>query len=227
MPGIKRKARAGRTARRPRKMARQVARVPARRYRPQSLVSVRRTFWLENWTLSSAAVNGFWRYYQFLVTQMPSFTEFQGVFDRYRINGIKVVFRPRYSISDGSNTTDTTPPGVTNQATNLMHIIVDPYSNLTPTGTYTSANLNTFLENGKVRTYQGNRPISVYFKPVFDEGSMAGTGNRKRARWFLTNGAHPVHTGFHAFQQDVNLTGTTSQSFDVFVTFYMQFANLR
>lgn len=210
-------------------MSRRVARIPARRYRPQSLVAIKRTFWLENFTLSTASTNGFWRYYSFNINALPSFsTELVQVFDRYKINGIGMMFRPRYNVADGSNTTDTTPPGITNQAGNYLHIIKDPYSTITPTGTYTAATLNAFLENGSVKTYHGFKPVRVFWKPTVDEGTANGSGARRRAKWYQTNAAsQPTHFGIHVFQQDVNFTGATSQSFDVFVTFYMQFANLR
>lgn len=188
-------------------------------------IALKRTFWLENWTFSTVTTNGFWRYYSFTLSQLPSLSEFQSLFDQLKISAIKVTFRPRYDNFSGNDTTDTTSPGVTNAPGNYMHVIVDPKSLTTPSGLYTSSNLNIFMEQGNVRTYQGLRPFSVYFKPMINQTVGAVQGMRRRAPYLLIDPASGAtgapHYGFHVFQQDVNLTGTSVQSFDVYVTYYM------
>lgn len=188
-------------------------------------INYKRTFWLENWTLSTASTNGFWRYYNFTAASIPNFTEISTLFDRYKVNALKYTFRPRYDGFDGANSTDVTPPGITNQQGNMVHIVKDPFSNTTPAGTYTSSTLNTFMEQGNVKTYMGNRPFSVYFKPTITQTIGGSAIERCRAKWLLTQSSTVNHYGFHAFQQDVNLTGTSGQSYDVFVTVYMQASN--
>lgn len=226
--GMTQKRKAGRQGwRRKKKLA--VMRRPTRYvYRPQGVCNIKRTFWLENWTLGTAATSNFWRYYAFQLSSLPSYTELTALWDRYRLNAIKVTFRPRFDGFGGENTTDTTLPGVTNQAGNYMHVINDPYSNVTPTGVYNSANLNSFLENGNVRSYRGLRPFSVYVKPAIDTyvGTSA-TAARRRAPFLQTTNFNMVHNGFHIFAQDVNLTGVSGQSFDVFVTYYMTLKGLK
>ena len=189
---------------------------------------IKRTMWYESWTLGTAATVNFWRWYNFTLAQLPSVAEITALYDQFRIAGVRVTFRPRYNSFDGANTTDTTLPGVTNQAGNMVHIINDPYSNITPTGTYTTTTLNQFLENGNVKTYQGNRPFSFYVRPAIDR-YLGGTSSASRVRspWLLTTAANQAHYGFHAFQQDINMTGTSGQTFDVFFTFYVQVKGLK
>lgn len=188
----------------------------------EPVITLSRTFWYETWTPNTISTAGFWKYYSFQMIQLPSNGEFTGPFDRYKINAIKVTFRPRYDGFSGNDTTDTTLPGITNQGTTMAHVVNDPTSNVTPGGTYTSATLNNFLENGRAKTYMGTKPFSVFFKPMINQtvGGVAA-GRRIKAPYLQTSTALSVdHNGFHVFLQDVNLTGVFNQGFDVFVTYY-------
>lgn len=109
-----------------------------------------------------------------------------------------------------------------------MHIIVDQRTTVAPSGTYTRSTLNTFLENGKVKSYTGNRPFSVYFKPAVAQtvGNVSGAGFLY-APWLQTSQTALTHYGFHAFAQDFNMNGSFGQAFDVFVKFYIQCKGLK
>lgn len=198
-------------------------RVP-RSYIRNSMVMVKRTFWFENWSPNTTNTNGFWRNYALGLSNLPSVNEFTAVFDQYKINAIKYTFRPRYDSFAGNDTTDTTLPGVTNQAGTHLHVIVDPHSTITPSGTYNSTNLNAFLENGSVRSYNGNRAVNVFVRPSVN---LNGVERRVRAPWIQSGQNAIQHYGIHVFAQDINLTGVFGQSWDVFVTYYMQFRNLK
>lgn len=227
MAMFKRKRAAGPT--RPRKKARYTRKAIIPRGIREPYLQMSRTFWKETWTPSTVATSNFWKYYTFLMADLPSFSDMTNVFDRFKINGIKVTFRPRYDGFAGNDTVDTTLPGVTNQGMCRLHIINDPASNVTPSGVYTSANMNAFLENGSVRSYSGSRPISIYFKPTVNvtTGGVAA-GRRVRAGWLQsTAGTSIEHNGFHVYAQDVNFTGVFNQAWDVFVTYYMAFKGLR
>ena len=207
-------------------LSRSQRRYPRPAYIPSHVVSFNRTFYYENWTPSTATTAGFWKYYGFRLNQLPNYTEITALFDRYKINAIKVTFRPRFDNFAGNDTTDTTLPGVTAQGTTMMHIIADPDSIVTPSGTYTIGTLNSFLENGSVKTHDGTKPISVYFRPKVNRTVGAeDAGSRIRAPWHTATNVS--HFGFHAFMQDVNMTGTFNQSYDVFVTYYMMAAGLK
>ena len=76
----------------------------------------------------------FYRYYTFTVNQIPNWSEYQALFDEYKVNWFKYTFRPRYDSFAGNDTTDTTLPGVTNQSTTYLHTLVDPKTYITPSG---------------------------------------------------------------------------------------------
>lgn len=199
------------------------------RYQASNVVRAVRTFYLENWTPSTASATGFWRYYNPSLSLLPSLSEFQALFDLYKIKAIKLTLRPRYDNFAGNDTTDVTLPGTTAQGGTNVHVLIDPDSTtIVPTGTYTSTNLNSFLENGRVKSYTGNKPISIYWKPKVGD-SMAVGEARVRPKWMGTSAtpASIVHHGVNVFLQDTNFTGTFNQSFDVFCTFYMMFKSLK
>lgn len=201
-------------------------RVP-RYFRPRvPMLTTQRTWWLENWTPNTVSTNGFWRFYSTTLNAVPNNTEFTNLFDQYKIAALKFVFRPRYDNFSGNDTTDTTIPGVTNQAGTLLHVVNDPWSTVIPTGTYQSGTLNSFFEQGnRVKTYNGNKAVSVYFKPTVRNMVASSSANPVRGRWLQDSGIQ--HYGFHIFAQDVNLTGVFGQSWDVYVTAYMMFKNMK
>lgn len=191
---------------------------------------LKRTFCLETWTPSTVTTGDFWKYYQFTFGSLPSSAELSAIWDQVKINRIKVTFRPRYDSFNGNDTTDTTAPGVTAQGGTNLHVIVDPRSNMTPTGTYTRTTLNTFLENGSVRSYTGTKPFSFMFTPVVGtnlSGSASTFAQFYKAPYHDAALGNVTHRGFHIFAQDTNLTGVFNQSFDVFVTYYMSFRGTR
>lgn len=190
-------------------------------YRP--MIRVQRTFWLQNWTPTTTTTNDFWRYFTVRLADIPNVTEYTNLFDMYRITSLKWTFRPRYDSFAGNDTTDTTLPGVTNQAGVHLHAVIDPRSGITPTGTYTSGTLNAFLENGKVRSYNGNKAVNLIIKYPCIADDVNATSNSKfiRAPYISCNQNSVAHRGVHVFLQDINLTGTFGQSFDVFCTVNM------
>lgn len=187
-----------------------------------------RTFWLQNWSPSTVATNDFWRYYTFTLSQVPNYGELTSLFDQYKISALKYTFRPRYDGFMGNDTVDTVLPGVTNQGKTHVHIVNDPKSTISPGGVYNSTTLNSFFEQGRVKTRGGNRAFSVYFKPcVANDADGVNIAQYVRAPWLNTSTNAIVHRGFHIFLQDINLTGVFGQSYDVFVTPYMKFKNMR
>lgn len=216
-----------------------VAAMPAKRPRKQRVprpmsfrknqVVCQRTFYVENWTPGTAVTSQFWRYYSPSLSSLPSVSDFSNLFDLYKINAIRITLRPRYDNFAGNDTTDTTLPGVTAQGGTNVHVLIDPHNtNVTPTGTYTTTNLNSFLENGRVKSYTGNEPIEIYWKPLIGDAMSVGEA-RVKSPW-LGTGATPqniVHHGVHIFLQDTNFTGTFNQSYDVFFTYYMSFKGLK
>lgn len=191
-----------------------------------TVLYMKRTVSWFTWTPGSTTASDFWKYLSPALDTVTSYTEMAALFDQYKINGVKLKLVPRYDSFAGNDTTDTTLPGITNQGGTQVHVIVDPLSQLIPVGTYSRANLNTFLENGNVRTYTGNKPINIFFKPTVSStfGGLT-TAGRIRSPWLSTASPSIVHNGVHVFIQDVNLSGVFGQTFDVFCTLYMAFRN--
>lgn len=185
------------------------------------VMSFKRTFCIGNVVPSTAATTSFWNYNQVTFATMPSNTEFVALFDQYKINGFKTTWRPRYDNFAGNDTVDTTLPGTTAQGLTNVHIINDPMSSINPTGTYSYTTLNTFLENGSVKSYTGTKPFSVYVKPTI-ENSLATGVTRIKAPWIDTKNATVPHFGYHSFMNENNMTGVFNQTFDLFVTLYFQ-----
>jgi len=180
---------------------------------------VTRKFWLLNWSPATTVTNDFWRYLTIRFADIPNSGEYGVMFDQYRINSVTWTFQPRYDGFAGNDTTDTTLPGVTNQGTTYAHVVIDPSSSQTPAGVYNATQLNTFLENGKVKTYNGTKPFKFTIKyPMISEDINGSTNSAyRRAKFISVNQNTIAHRGAHVFLQDVNLTGAFGQSFDVFV----------
>lgn len=192
------------------------------------MLKTQRTTWVGNWSPNTTTTDGFWKLFRFQYQQITNSGDYTNLFDQYKMYALKYTFVPRFDAFDGANTTDTTQPGVTNQGACRLHIINDPYTTLSPTGTYTSATLNTFLEQGnRVKTYSGNRKVSVFFRTTVNNTLDGLGGGRQRAPWVNVSIGNLDHWGFHAFAQDVNLTGNFGQSWDIFVTAYLVLKNAR
>lgn len=228
MPGFKRKRTTTTTTT---TMPRRVrARRAARRYGKRifrnptnTQVTVKRTLFQGAWQFGTATTVDFWRYLEFSVNSgFNNYTEFTNVFDRYRVNGMRVDFYPRFDHLAGP-VTGATPMTV---AKPHMVIVKDPYSNISPSGAYTAANLNTLLENGG-KVYDATRPIRVYWKPVIPF-TVSGGVAFKRAPFLRTSETGILHRGFHAFAYQNNFsTAVTDLIWDVHVTMYVTFKDLR
>lgn len=190
---------------------------------------IKRKFYFQNWTPSVVATTDFWKSFSFTLTNMYNSSDVTNLFDQYKINGIRVEMHPRYDSFAGNDTVDTTLPGITNQGGNQVHINFDTYNDVAPTGVYNTATLNFFLEKGGlVKTYAGHKPIKFYFKPTIEQNvGTVNTGRRIRAPYVSTTQAGLPHFGFSAFISDPNMTGNFSQSYDIFLTYYLTCKGLR
>lgn len=214
MPKRPRKVQRRPNVKRPRRMRR----VP-RSIKSHTLSCVRK-FWFQNWTFGNAAVGDYWRYYQFQLGNLPNLVEMTGLFDEYKINAIKITFRPAYDsvASDASALNVSTAP----QA--YLHYDIDPGNTVLPSGLYNSATLNSFMEHAGVKTRTLNRPVSIYLRPkILVDGNLV-----RKSGWIRTTDTSTNYRGVHVFLQQNNFsTSNTRISLDVFYTFYMQFKNLR
>jgi len=180
-----------------------------------------KTTYQGTWSFSSGLTSGFWKYYEAQAIEMSEFSEFAMIFDEYKITNLKYTFRPRFDTY--------------NADTNLFplcyaHVIKDPASTRIPTGAYSVATINTFLENGGVKSYTLTKPFSVSFKPKILD-SVFGGGTASAAvtpKWIRTTEDAVPHRGFHMFLQNNALSAAnTSILLDVFVTYTIQFRGAR
>lgn len=199
-----------------------------RSYKPRSrtgsIVRMKKTCYTGAWSFSTASTAGFWRYNTYTATNsIQNFAEIAALFDEYKINAIKVTYRPRYddvTISDANS----------GQPQAYAHVIVDPSSTALPSGVYGATTLNTLLENDNVKTFTLNKPFSVYFKPkVQDQLFGGGTSSRVLTPTFMKTSENSIdHRGFHMYIQQNNFSNTsTGIILDTFVTVYMQCRNLK
>lgn len=174
------------------------------------------------WTMSTAATSGFWRYETFSAGNINNFAELAQVFDEYKINGIKVTYRPRYDNIDGN----TAAAGLV-QTT--AHVVIDPdTTNTTPSGVYSAATLNGFLEQGdKVKSYTLNKPFSIYFKPKQLLSTPTGSIG-SRPRFNKTTDTAVNYRGYHIFLAQNNMVSSNNQVIlDQFITVYFSMRNLK
>lgn len=175
-------------------------------------------FFLENWAFTTAATNGFYRYYAPTFSQLPNAAEYVALFDMYRINGVKLTFRPRFGGYDAGT--------VAAPQMNAMYIstFIDSQAITAPTGVYSSATYNTFLENanGRVKTRMATRPYDVYWKPMVQNDLTGLAGGFRRTPWLRSDTGGALQRGVFVFVNDVNFSNASTFSMDVFVTFYLQ-----
>lgn len=198
-----------------------------------ALVNVKRTWYAGSWQLSTVGVSDFWRYYEPTIAGASAlnpgfnnFAEFAAVFDRYRVNGIRLTFRPRFDNVAAPVT------GATPLLSVLPYIttVVDPQSTVNPSGVYGSGTLNTLFENGG-KTRKVTNSASVYWKPQIALPTNIGGGVfHKRAPYLSTSTTSVPMRGAHVYLHTNNFsTGTAMQDVlvDVYVTWYVTFKNLK
>lgn len=142
------------------------------------------------------------------------------MFDEYKIAAVKVTFRPAF---------DSVVNGGTNGPQAYAHCLVDAATTVSPSGTYTSANMNTFMENVGVRTFTCNKPFSLYMKPKVSEGLLGGSTSDKMlvAPYIKFTATGVDHRGFHMFIQENGFVATNPLSLDIYVMYYMTWCNSR
>lgn len=184
------------------------------------MMAIKRKWWSFNWVPNSAATSNFWKSLDFTLANVPNFAELTALFDFYKMNAFKIELIPRYDSFAGNDNTDTTIPGVTNQAGTNAHVCYDTRTPATITGTYTSATLNTFLEQGRVKSFVGNRRIVIYYKPGVAR-TISGVNVFKGPTWLSTSNTAVNHVGPQVFLNDINFNGTFGNSYDIYVTAYI------
>jgi len=217
--GRKRKAssRMGFSSKKPRRMA------PSRIVRPVSAAAtvVKKSLY-GNWAFATASTSGYWRYLEFKAIDVPEWSQYEAVFDEYRVTKLNYEFRPKYNSYDAY---DESAGGFHGHGVPCMHLIPDPASGTFPAGAYNVTTENAMLESGIVRTYEALKPFSISFRPKIAQGVLGGgtAAMFKNATWIRTGDDGAVHTGLHAFIKNHNFNAVQQHSFDIYVTATMEF----
>jgi len=198
---------------------------PRRGISGNPMISVKRITYGGNWSFATTTTNDFWRYQIFDMSNFNNFAEFAAVFDEYKVNAIKVTYRPQYdSVQNFQGA------GTLVQPQAYAHYVVDQASTVIPSGVYGSGTLQTFLENGNVKTKTLNKPFSIYYKPqVTDQVFNTGTASvMRRSPWVRTSDTSTVYRGYHMYLQQNNFSNTnTNIKLDLYITMYVSFRNLK
>jgi len=185
--------------------------------RPHVLL-VKRKFFSSTWTWNTTTTADFWRYPTFNMNMLPNISEYTSLFDEYKVNALKYTFLPRHNVATKG------------QLQGYMHYIIDPGSTMIPQGVYGQGTLNQVLENSGVKTRSCLRPINIYYKPkTLTQDLGGGTGARViTPGWYRTTDTNIDFRGFHCYINLPNFASTAADvSFDVYITVYAQFKNMK
>jgi len=142
--------------------------------------------------------------FSFTLSQLPSYTEFQALYDDYMITGIKFTAIP-YLQTDSNSVS-----GITSSSNPPIFYVVDTNDGSAP-GT-----LDTVLEYNDHKmspVYQG---FSIYFRPKFQDATQALRGG-----WISTS--NPT-LAYHGLKVAIPPTANANK-FYVTITYYMRFKN--
>jgi len=176
---------------------------------PSTFMVKQKTF-INTWTFSTAATTDFWRYYRTTLSEMNNFAEHCAVFDEYKISRVTFEFRPNY---------DNFSPDNTLWMFGTCHTIVDSSSSTTPSGAFGSATLNSFLEQGNVKSRKFGNNVSLSVKPKVASQVFGGglNGRLVAAPWLKTTETTVEHRGAHIYLQPFDST-LVPIKYDVFYT---------
>jgi len=236
----KRRRSSGRRTRRPYKRARRSYKKRGMKYRRGrgrvAMLSVKRTCWIGQIAPSSAATGNFWTY------QAPSLdsawadasvtlgglsnkAEYTPLFEMYKVNGIRLHFKPRLTNYNMDQQVPTA--GVTLQTMPYVSVITDPRSNVTPSGPYNATTINTFLEQGNVKTRRGDRPFSIYVRPYVTEQFGGGATRYIKSPWTDATLTNTPQRGYHIMFHNQNMASNMFNLYDIFATYYLQWKGMK
>lgn len=200
---------------------------------PMNSLKVKRTWYAGQVVPSTTTTANFWSYVTpslnsagtiatTALSAVPNLTEYTSLFDSFKINAIKLTFRPRNVDFNLSQTNPST--GTTYSDVPYVSYLIDPYSTLSPSGTYSIGTFNNFYAEGKAKTIRGDKEFSIYWKPKCQEQFGSGALRYIKPRYAATdtNGNTMPFRGVHLFFHSYNFTGVFNQ-YDVYATYYMTF----
>lgn len=173
---------------------------------------VKRTCLLDTVVLQNSGGRG----YNFQLSQLPNYSEFTSLFDRYRISGVKLKIIPTCD----NNATGTS---ATYNAPRLYYCWDYDDSDAPITA-------NQMMERDNVKIKQGLRVISTYSKPraqmaIFNTGLSTAYGDAQRKQWIDMGNTSVPHYGFKCwFESDS--ASTLVNTYKIYATMYLQLKNI-
>jgi hypothetical protein len=160
--------------------------------------------------------------YQFKFSDLPNTTDFSGLFDQYRIKGVKITFYPVSNVAYSTSASAAPMP------------IGEFYTVLDFDDAGTPANLNELLQYGTLRRSYFNRPHKRYLKPlatqsgVYQAGGVT-TGYRSlpSSTWFDMANIDVLYYGIKGAYSISDSSLMIKETIRVTATYYFQLRMVR
>jgi len=157
----------------------------------------------------------------FKLSDLPQYTEFTALFDRYRITGVKLQIMPRICMQ--------TPAGAQVAATayspSIFHTI--DYDDATTPSDYTA-----LAQYDQCKVQWEYKPFKVWLKPraaqaQYASGAFTSYGNSDPKQWMDVASPDIVYYGWKWATNDYSASMNGNQYWDVHSTYYLEFMNPR
>lgn len=198
---------------------------------------VRRTCYLGGFMPNTTTTAGFCQYRTCSLTKgffdqtgasiggLTNLSEYTPLFDLYKLKAYKITLRPRWTGINQTQQMSVPLASATVYDVPYVAIKIDPTDTTTITGTYGATSFNAFLEQTGVRIKRADRAFSIYVKPKITEQYGSGANRYVTPNWTdlsTTFGQDMPHRGYWLYFFTQNFA-SLYQSYDVFVTYYLQF----
>ena len=176
----------------------------------------KRSVYLPTWNSPASGADRF-TVLNFRLNQLPNFTEFQQLYDQYKICGVKVEVIPQF------DTTTQTGTGTTPTA---QHIMSQNWNVIDYDDTVTPTSINDLLQYQNCKRCPSNRVMKRFLKPKFSDqifASGAFAGYRPVKGFIDCTYDNVEHYGMKFCFGNNNLTLTYALK----LTYYLAFKNVR
>jgi len=199
-------------------------------------LSIKKSMFVGTFTPGTTSAANFWNYVTptlgsagtiatTALTGVANIDQYYDIFDVYKLNAVKLEFKPKIVNLTMPEQVDST---LFVRQSYYASIIMDPKNSTVPTGIFNSTTYNNFREQGNARMVRGDKPFSVFLKPMVSEQYGGGAVRYIKPAWTSTDAAGKSlqYRGFHIFfhNQEFNVN---FNSYDVYATYYLQFKGLK
>lgn len=175
----------------------------------------KRTQYTSGWTANQLLADTFVNYYGSL-NQVPTVSDFTGLYDQFKILAMKVTLIPR------GNSSDITPVGTSAaQSVGVFSVIdYDDNTNLT--------SISQACQYGNMKMTRSHQVHSRYFKPRITMNATASAGTQQAVN---TRGWLDIATGgdvnHYGVKFALQIAPNSVQTFDLKVDYYLAFKSVR